>query len=87
MHDINIFIYIISLSNNSDKYNIPDSLREPMIYLLRVVNSYYSNKIEGNPLAKQIFFEHKKTGHVNLSTELCLRIISIKKGVMGKIFQ
>ncbi len=29
--------------------NIPDSLREPMTYLLRVVNSYYSNKIEGNP--------------------------------------
>jgi Fic family protein len=29
--------------------NIPDSLRNPMIYLLRVVNSFYSNKIEGNP--------------------------------------
>lgn len=29
--------------------NIPDSLRKPMTYLLRVVNSFYSNKIEGNP--------------------------------------
>lgn len=29
--------------------NIPNSLREPMTYLLRVVNSFYSNRIEGNP--------------------------------------
>lgn len=29
--------------------SIPASLRLPMVYLLRVVNSFYSNKIEGNP--------------------------------------
>lgn len=29
--------------------SIPASLRHPMVYLLRVVNSFYSNKIEGNP--------------------------------------
>jgi Fic family protein len=29
--------------------NIPDALRKPMEHLLRVVNSFYSNKIEGNP--------------------------------------
>lgn len=29
--------------------NMPVSLRKPMIHLLRVVNSFYSNKIEGNP--------------------------------------
>ena len=29
--------------------NIPQPLRLPMINLLRQVNSFYSNKIEGNP--------------------------------------
>lgn len=29
--------------------SIPDSLRESLEWLLRLVNSYYSNKIEGNP--------------------------------------
>lgn len=28
--------------------NIPKSLRAPLIHLQRQVNSYYSNKIEGN---------------------------------------
>lgn len=30
--------------------NIPQPLRLPMIHLLRQVNSFYSNKIEGNPM-------------------------------------
>lgn len=29
--------------------NIPDPLRRPMMTLLRAVNSFYSNRIEGNP--------------------------------------
>jgi len=28
---------------------VPESLRQSLTYLLRMVNSYYSNKIEGNP--------------------------------------
>jgi Fic family protein len=30
-------------------YSIPAPLRAPMTHLLRIVNSYYSNRIEGNP--------------------------------------
>lgn len=46
LQDAAVQLFKLDAALNS---NIPQPLRLPMIYLLRVVNSYYSNRIEGNP--------------------------------------
>lgn len=46
LQDAVVELYTLDSALNA---NIPASLRRPMIRLLRVVNSFYSNKIEGNP--------------------------------------
>jgi Fic family protein len=46
LQDATVELYRLDAALHS---NIPDSLRKPMTRLLRLVNSFYSNKIEGNP--------------------------------------
>jgi len=46
LQDAVVELYTLDAALNA---NIPESLRLPMVKLLRVVNSFYSNKIEGNP--------------------------------------
>lgn len=54
--------------------NIPDSLRGPMIYLLRVVNSFYSNKIEGNPTHPAEILHAQEEGEQSKSSDDLLEI-------------
>jgi Fic family protein len=54
--------------------NIPDALRGPMTYLLRFVNSFYSNKIEGNPTHPAEILHVQETGDVITPTDDLLEI-------------
>jgi hypothetical protein len=47
--------------------SIPDSLRSSLEWLLRLVNSYYSNKIEVNPTHSKDLF---KTQAVNVENSI-----------------
>lgn len=46
LQDTAVELYRLDAALNS---NLPPPLRAPMAYLLRIVNSFYSNRIEGNP--------------------------------------
>ncbi len=46
LQDAVVDLFLLDAALNA---NIPEALREPMTYLLRYVNSFYSNRIEGNP--------------------------------------
>ena len=54
--------------------NIPEALREPMTYLLRYVNSFYSNKIEGNPTRPAEILHAQETGDVSTPSDDLLEI-------------
>ena len=45
LQDAVVELFLLDAALNA---NIPEALRGPMTYLLRYVNSFYSNKIEGN---------------------------------------
>lgn len=51
--------------------SIPPALRKPMEYLLRMVNSYYSNKIEGNPtLPSEVLHLQEENGDREVDDDL-----------------
>jgi Fic family protein len=54
--------------------NIPEALREPMTYLLRYVNSFYSNRIEGNPTHPADILHAQEEGLANDSSDDLLEI-------------
>lgn len=54
--------------------SIPASLRHPMVHLLRVVNSFYSNKIEGNPTHPADILHAQEEGPQPMPSDALLEI-------------
>ena len=50
--------------------HIPESLREPLKFMLRVVNSFYSNRIEGNPTQPAEILKAQLSKEKNLEDDL-----------------
>ncbi len=71
LHDAVVELYIADAALNA---NIPDALREPIIYLLRVVNSFYSNRIEGNPTHPAEILHAQEEGEQSDPTDDLLEI-------------
>ncbi|MGZ8943506.1 MAG: Fic family protein [Methylobacter sp.] len=71
LQDAVVELYRLDAALNS---NIPDSLRKPMTYLLRVVNSFYSNKIEGNPTHPAEILHAQEEGEQGNPTDDLLEI-------------
>lgn len=71
LQDAVVELYTLDSALNA---NIPESLRLPMVKLLRVVNSFYSNKIEGNPTHPAEILHAQEEGGANDPSDDLLEI-------------
>jgi len=71
LQDLAVELYKLDAILNA---KLPDALREPMIYLLRVINSFYSNKIEGNPTHPAEILHVQEEGKQSIPSDDLLEI-------------
>ncbi len=71
LQDLAVELYKLDAILNA---KLPDSLRKPIIYLLRVVNSFYSNKIEGNPTHPAEILHLQEAGKQSVPSDDLLEI-------------
>ena len=71
LQDLAVELYKLDAILNA---KLPVSLREPIIYLLRVVNSFYSNKIEGNPTHPAEILHVQEEGKQSIPSDDLLEI-------------